>query len=120
VLKVSLKDSMAGKRRGVLQPLVVKSIRISRVESLVKGSRQKGQAGETRGEVFSTMVAQQLAHRTCPIQKRKKKLMRKNSNEMRKKKVPQGMECGGRCGPYSSAHTSQEHPGARVSIRPAS
>ena len=77
MLNASLKDSMAGKRRGVLQPLVVKSIRISREESLVKGSRQKGQAGEERGEVFSTIVKQQLAHRTCPIEK-KKITMRKN------------------------------------------
>ena len=67
---MSLKDSMAGKRRGVLHPLVVKSIRMSRVESLVKASRQKGQTGEgERGEVFSTIVKQQLAHRTCPMEK---------------------------------------------------
>ena len=122
MLNASLKDSMAGKRRGVFQPLVVKSIRISREESLVKGSRQNGQAGEERGEVFSTIVKQQLAHRTCPIEK-KKIMMRNFSQEGKdngKIKVPQGIECGGRCGPYSSAHTSQEHPGARVSIRPAS
>jgi hypothetical protein len=76
---------MAGKRRGVLQPLVVKSIRISREESLLKGSRQNGQAGEERGEVFSTMVKQQLAHRTCPMEKkimmRKKKGKKTENNE---------------------------------------
>ena len=71
MLKVSLKDSMAGKRRGVLQPLVVKSILMSRVLSLVKGSRQKGQTGEARGEVFSTMVVQQFSHKTCPTSKKK-------------------------------------------------
>ena len=74
---------MAGKRRGVLQPLVVKSIRISRAESLVKGSRQKGHAGEERGEVFSTMVKQQLEHRTCPIEKKnyeKKKSKKSEDN----------------------------------------
>ena len=46
----------------------------------MKGSRQKGQAGEERGEVFSTMVEQQLAHRTCPIEI-------KNYDEKKKRKV---------------------------------
>jgi hypothetical protein len=65
-----LNVSITGTRRGVLHPLVVKSIRIRRAESLVKCSRQKGQAGVRRGEVFSTMVVQQLAHRTWPGRKR--------------------------------------------------
>lgn len=68
--KSVLLDSMVGKRLGVLHPLVLKSIRINRAESLVKCSRQKGQTGVRRGEVFSTMVLQQLKQRTCPTEKR--------------------------------------------------
>lgn len=62
----SLKVSTAGKRLGVLQPEVGKSMRINLGESLVKGSRQNGQTGESLGDVFSTMFVQQLAHSTCP------------------------------------------------------
>ena len=31
--------------------------------------------------------------------------------------IPQGMEWGIQCGPYSSAHTSQTEPGLSVSMR---
>jgi hypothetical protein len=41
-------------------------MRIKRTESLVKFSRQKGQAGVSREEVFSAMVEQQVEQRTCP------------------------------------------------------
>jgi hypothetical protein len=34
--------------------------------------------------------------------------------------LPQGIECGWRRGPYSSAHTSQDEPGDSVSIRAGS
>jgi hypothetical protein len=51
----------------------------------VKGSRQNGQAGEERGEVFSTMVRQQLAHRTCPIEIKK-------FDEKKRNKIVETME----------------------------
>ncbi len=60
--------SYTGRRRGVLRPLKVKSSRMSRTESYVNCSRQKGQTGMRREDVFSTMVEQQGAHRICPIQ----------------------------------------------------
>jgi hypothetical protein len=52
--------------RGVFHRLAVKSIRIKRTESLLNGSRQKGQAGARRGEVFSMMLLQQARQSTCP------------------------------------------------------
>ena len=58
--------STTGSRRGVLRPLNEKSSRMSRTESLLNCSRQKGQTGARRGGVFSTMVEQHVAHRTCP------------------------------------------------------
>ena len=63
----SLNVSTAGNRLGVLQPEVVKSMRINLKESFVNCSRQNGHTGLSLGEVFSTMFVQQLAHRTCPI-----------------------------------------------------
>lgn len=56
------------RRRGVLHALEVKSIRTKRTASLVNCSRQKGQTGVRRGDVFSTIVLQQFAHSTCPTQ----------------------------------------------------
>jgi hypothetical protein len=79
---------MLGSRRGVLHPLVLKSMRIKRTESLVKFSRQKGQAGVSREEVFSAMVEQQLEQRTCPGE------MVKNIEKTGKICLPQGIEWG--------------------------
>jgi len=82
---------MAGTRRGVLQPEVVKSIRIKRAESEVNCSRQNGHTGASRGGVFSTIVSQQFAQRTWPVE---------NISKIGKKKentrnyAPHGIECG--------------------------
>lgn len=43
-----------------------KSMRTTRMESGVNGSRQKGHTGERRGLVFSAMVCTQGAQRTWP------------------------------------------------------
>lgn len=56
-----------GRRRGVFHPLDEKSVRIKRTASIVNCSRQKGQTGESRGEVFSTILLQQPAHNTWPL-----------------------------------------------------
>lgn len=79
----SLPASKLGWRRGVLQPLVVKSMRMRRTESVVKDSRQNGQAGERREVVFSTMVLQQLAQSTCPAKpsKNAKKVQKKREKK---------------------------------------
>jgi hypothetical protein len=110
----SLPFSKLGWRRGVLHPLVAKSMRMRRTESGVNASRQKGQTGERREDVFSTMFVQQLAHRTCPGGDVKKK-----RGKGRKYCIPHGTEWGMHWGPYSSAQTSQAEPGLRVSMVPA-
>lgn len=54
--------------RGVDHPLLVgvKSTRTTRTPSLVKTSRQNGQHGVDRGDVFASMLLEQLKHRMCP------------------------------------------------------
>lgn len=56
--------STVGKRRGVLQPLVVKSIRMMRICSRANFSLQNGHAGSRGGAVLSMMAVQQLVHST--------------------------------------------------------
>lgn len=53
---------------GVLEPLLepLKSNRIRRTVPRVNCSRQNGQTGDRREEVFSRMVLQQFKHNTCP------------------------------------------------------
>lgn len=92
-----------GRRRGVFHPLDEKSVRIKRTVSIVKCSRQKGQTGESRAEVFSTILLQQLAHNTWP----KYATDRQRFFFLRILYLPQGIVCGRQWGPYSSAHTSQ-------------
>lgn len=93
VLK-SLKVSRAGKRLGVLQPEVVKSIRINLDESLVNGSRQNGQTGLSLEDVFSTMFVQQLAQRTCPEKKILRNL-RKEDENFKYHRESSEVTCGG-------------------------
>ena len=54
--------------RGVFQRLLaVKSMRIKRTESLVNCSRQKGQTGDRRVDVFSMIELQQVEQSTWPV-----------------------------------------------------
>lgn len=59
---------LVGLLLGVLEPLLkpLKSKRIRRTVPRVNCSRQKGQTGERRDEVFSRMLLQQFKHNTCP------------------------------------------------------
>ena len=64
--EASRASCMPPRRLGVAYPLAEKSIRIRRTSSLVNCSRQKGQTGLRRGNVFSTILWQQEEHRTWP------------------------------------------------------
>ena len=93
----SLKVSTAGKRLGVLQPEVVKSMRINLNESFVNCSRQNGHTGLSLGDVFSTMFVQQLAHRTCPEKKKnvKKKIRQAGIKNFTNHRELNEASCGG-------------------------
>jgi hypothetical protein len=121
----SLADSLrfvsiaGGIRRGVVHPLVVKSVRMRRTVSGVYCSRQKGQTGESLEGVFSAMVLQQLAHNTCPVRRKRVFYFFETMKIFTSENLPQGIAWGRQWGPYSSAHTSQYEPAASVSIGPA-
>jgi hypothetical protein len=59
---------LVGLLLGVLEPLLkpLKSNRMRRTVPRVNCSRQKGQTGDKRDDVFSRMLLQQLKHNTCP------------------------------------------------------
>jgi hypothetical protein len=61
---------LVGLLLGVLVPLLelepLKSNRMRRTAPRVNCSRQKGQAGDRRDDVFLRMLLQQLKHNTCP------------------------------------------------------
>jgi hypothetical protein len=61
---------LVGLLLGVLVPLLelepLKSNRMRRTVPRVNCSRQKGQAGDKRDDVFSRMLLQQFKHNTCP------------------------------------------------------
>jgi hypothetical protein len=61
---------LVGLLLGVLVPLLelepLKSNRMRRTAPRVNCSRQKGQAGDRRDDVFSRMLLQQFKHNTCP------------------------------------------------------
>lgn len=64
-MSVRMSGASRGVRLGAPCPVVVlKSMRTTRTFSREKVSRQKGQAGERRGEVFEMIFSQQPRQRT--------------------------------------------------------
>lgn len=115
--EVSRASCVPPRRLGVAYPLAEKSIRIRRTSSLVNCSRQKGQTGLRRGNVFSTILWQQEEHRTWPGRWHSGQKFFTVGRKAVNNNLPQGIEWGMQCGPYSSAHTSQTEPGLSVSMR---